>query len=121
MHVCFFSQISKDGESYEVPLHVARMSKLVENNYDEEEDDDEDAEANIKEIPLPNVAGTVLKKVIEYCDHYRTEEMTPIQTPLKSGQLDELVQPFYANFVKVRFSCFSRRCFGSCPCRLDYC
>jgi hypothetical protein len=39
--------------------------------------------------------------VIEYCTHYKDEPMTPIQTPLKSSKIEDLVQPWYANFVKV--------------------
>lgn len=78
------------------------MSKLVKDTFsDDDDDDDEEEETEVKEVPLPNVAAPVLKKVIEYCTHYQEEEMTPIQTPLKSGTLEELVQAWYANFVKV--------------------
>lgn len=75
------------------------MSKLVQDTFEDVEDDDDDGEA--KEIPLPNVTAPVLQKVIEYCQHYQEDKMTPIQTPLKSNILDELVQPWYATFVKV--------------------
>ena len=66
-----------------------------------DEDDEDDQDAEVKEIPLPNVAAPVLEKVIEFCNHYSTEEMTPIQTPLKSSKLEELVQPWYATYVKT--------------------
>jgi S-phase kinase-associated protein 1 len=66
---------------------------------DEDEDGDE-CEAN-PDIPLPNVSADVLGKVIEYCKHYQEEEMRSIQTPLKSNKLEELVQEWYAEFVKV--------------------
>lgn len=71
------------------------MSKIVEDTVDGE-DDGED-----HEIQLPNVKSTVLAKVIEYCEHYQTEEMTPITTPLKSSKIEDMVQPFYAEFVKL--------------------
>ena len=75
------------------------MSKLVDETIgDVDEDDDGDDEM---EVPLPNVSTPVLEKVLEYCKHYQEEPMTAIQTPLKSSKLEELVQPWYAEFVKV--------------------
>jgi len=66
-----------------------------------EGDDDDADEDDIVEIPLPNVKATVLAKVIEYCTHYKDEPMTTITTPLKSNRVEEIVQEWYANFVKV--------------------
>ena len=93
-------QVSKEGEVHEVPVEVAKMSTLVATTIDDD-DDDEDDEEDLKEIPLPNVKDSVLVKVIEYCTHYKDDPMTAIQTPLKSSKIEELVQPFYAEFVKV--------------------
>lgn len=95
---------SKDGDAYEVPIKVAKMSKLVVETLggdDAFDDDGEDDEPEATEVPLPNVSSPVLEKVIAYCKHYQEEEMTPIQTPLKSSKLEELVQQWYADFVKV--------------------
>ena len=74
------------------------MSTLVATTIDDDGVDDED---EAREIPLPNVKDSVLSKVIEYCTHYKEEPMTPIQTPLKSSKIEDLVQPWYTNFVKV--------------------
>lgn len=94
------AQISKEGDAFPVPAKVARMSELVKETLGD--DDDEEAEDQTREIPLPNVSTDVLKKVIEFCSHYQLEEeMTPIQTPLRSPKLDELVQEWYAGFVHV--------------------
>jgi S-phase kinase-associated protein 1 len=92
-----FFQVSKEGDVYEVPIAVAKMSTLVATTIDDDADDDDE----VREIPLPNVKDAVLTKVIEYCTHYKDEPMTPIQTPLKSSKIEDLVQPWYANFVKV--------------------
>jgi S-phase kinase-associated protein 1 len=83
---------------YEVSVEVARMSKLVDETIGEDIDEDE---ADDMEVPLPNVSTMVLEKVLEFCKHHHEEPMTPIQTPLKSSKLEELVQPWYAEFVKV--------------------
>ena len=74
------------------------MSTLVATTIDDDAEEDED---EVREIPLPNVKDAVLTKVIEYCTHYKEEPMTPIQTPLKSSKIEDLVQPWYAEFVKV--------------------
>mmetsp|Transcript_8274 Transcript_8274/g.12037 ORF Transcript_8274/g.12037 Transcript_8274/m.12037 type:complete len:167 (+) Transcript_8274:99-599(+) len=87
--------VSKEGDSYEVPLHVAKMSELVKTMMDEEGDDD------VQEIPLPNVKATVLQKVIEFCTHHREEPMNEIEKPLKSAIMSEVVQRWYADFVSV--------------------
>jgi len=88
---------SKDGEFFEVPLQVGKMSGLIKESID-----DEDEQDNVPEIPIPNVSSDILKRVIDFCKHYSLEEeMTPIQTPLRSPKLEELVQEWYANFVKV--------------------
>lgn len=77
------------------------MSKLVEETIGDVDDDDEDDSEDALEVPLPNVSTPVLEKVLDFCKHYQEEAMTPIQTPLKSSKLEELVQPWYAEFVKV--------------------
>jgi S-phase kinase-associated protein 1 len=92
-----FAQVSKEGDVYEVPISVAKMSTLVATTIDDDAEEDDE----VREIPLPNVKDAVLTKVIEYCTHYKAEPMTPIQTPLKSSKIEDLVQPWYAEFVKV--------------------
>jgi S-phase kinase-associated protein 1 len=91
-------QSSKEGDVYEVPISVAKMSQLVAETLDGDEEDESD---EVKDIPLPNVSANVLSKVIEFCKHYQEEAMTSIQTPLKSSKLEDLVQQWYADFVKI--------------------
>jgi len=86
---------SREGDSFEVPVKVARLSTMIDEMFDED-DDMED-----KKVPLPNVSSEVLRKVIEFGKHYQEEQMTPIQTPLKSSNIDDLVQKWYAQFVEL--------------------
>mmetsp|Transcript_41201 Transcript_41201/g.98674 ORF Transcript_41201/g.98674 Transcript_41201/m.98674 type:complete len:171 (+) Transcript_41201:269-781(+) len=90
--------VSKEGVVFDVPTEVAKMSTLVATTIDDDAEDDDD---EIREIPLPNVKEAVLKKVIEYCQHYKEEPMTAIETPLKSSKLADLVQPWYCKFTEV--------------------
>jgi S-phase kinase-associated protein 1 len=63
-------------------------------------EDNEDQENNF-EFPLPNVKSQVLKKVIEFCEHHLQEPMTEIEKPLKSQNMADVVQKWYADFVDV--------------------
>ena len=74
-----------------VPVQYSNISNNTEDC------DDED----VTEIPLPNVKAAVLRKVIEFCKHHSSEPMTEIEKPLKSAQMAEVVQKWYADFVAV--------------------
>ena len=76
------------------------MSELVRGMVDEEADGDED----MNEIPLPNVKAVVLQKVIEFCQKHREEPMNEIEKPLKSSNMKEVVQEWFAEFVEVEQS-----------------
>lgn len=62
--------------------------------------DENEEDAQI-EVPLPNVKSEVLVKVIEFCEHYTSDPMTEIEKPLKSNNMSEVVQSWYAEFVNV--------------------
>jgi|ERR1712224_420359 S-phase kinase-associated protein 1 len=47
------------------------------------------------------VKGVVLAKVIEFMRHYSEEKMMEIEKPLKSSNMTEVVQAWYAEFVNV--------------------
>eukprot|EP00804_Cyclotella_cryptica_P000749 CCRYP_001033-RA/>CCRYP_001033-RA protein AED:0.28 eAED:0.28 QI:115/1/1/1/1/1/3/137/166 len=88
--------ISKEGDTFPVDIEVAKMSELVRGMLEEDAD-----EEDTTEIPLPNVKAQVLKKVIEFCKHHKSEPMTEIEKPLKSPVMAEVVQKWYADFVNV--------------------
>lgn len=61
---------SQDGQVFSVPLQVAKMSETVKNLID-------DIGVSEVAIPLPNVTGKILEKVIIYCN-YHIEHPTPV-------------------------------------------
>merc|ERR1712227_492733 len=89
--------MSQEGDQFQVEVKVAKMSELVKTMIPEEAEDEEDAQ----EIPLPNVKSHVLAKVIEFCRHFAEEPMSEIEKPLKSANMHEVVQEWYANYVDV--------------------
>jgi len=88
--------VSEEGDVFPVDFEVARISDFVKDKLDEGNDNDGGTE-----IPLPEVKAAVLSKVIEFCQHYTGEPMTEIEKPLKSAQMGELVEKWYADFVNV--------------------
>jgi len=88
--------ISQEGESFEISPENVIISELVKTMIDEEKDEEE-----IQEIPLPAVKSTILAKIVEFMNHYKTEPMTEITKPIKSNNMSEVVQEWYANFVNV--------------------
>jgi len=90
------SKTSNDSKSYEVPLKSAKLSGVVTDFFDEVDDDDE---AEMPEIPLPLVTGDILKMVVDFLEQYEKEPMTEIEKPLKSSDMGDLVQKWYADFL----------------------
>lgn len=88
--------VSQEGEQFEVPLDVATMSELVKTMFDFEQPEDE-----VQEIPLPNVKSSILSKVIDFLIQYKKDPMFEIEKPLKSSNINEVVQEWYADFVNV--------------------
>jgi len=90
------NMLSKDGESFSVPLKVAKMSSLVKTMCDDE------AEAgDVQEFPMSNVSTEILSKVIEYMKRMDSDPMPEIEKPLRSNDITQICPEWYSNFVKV--------------------
>jgi len=64
---------TSDNESFTVEKEVAERSVLIKNML-------EDVGESDQPIPLPNVNAAVLKKVLEYCDHHRSDPLPAAET-----------------------------------------
>ena len=81
-----------------VPVAVAQVSTLVA---DIIKDDVESNSSEAPQVHLTPVRGEILTKVIDFCTHFKTEAMKEIQRPLKSRNMGEVVQQWYADYVNV--------------------
>jgi S-phase kinase-associated protein 1 len=82
---------SSDGIKVSIDEKSASRSTLVKGllqDYQEE-----------KDIPMPEVRGDVLKKVVEYLIHYKDSEPREIPKPLPSANLVENTDEWDANFI----------------------
>lgn len=90
--------ISNDGQRFEVPLAVARMSAVIAGQINDDDDDNEIE----NEFPCPKLSGDILQKVVDYCTHYQEEPMEKIETPLQGETIDAIVKPeWYVRFCDV--------------------
>ncbi|KZS88431.1 E3 ubiquitin ligase SCF complex, Skp subunit [Sistotremastrum niveocremeum HHB9708] len=60
--------VTSDNEQFTVEKKVAERSVLIKNML-------EDVGESDQPIPLPNVTSSVLKKVLEYCEHHKEEPL----------------------------------------------
>jgi len=82
-----------EGQNFEVDLEVAQQSVILKNMI---EDTGKEGE-----IPLNNLKIGTLKKIIEFCTHYKDAKMAPIEKPLKTNNLAEVVDKWYSNFIDI--------------------
>jgi len=84
---------SSDGEEIPVERDVAERSVLIKNMVG-----DLGEEAMTEAIPIPNVNAAVLKKVIDWCRHHRSDPPTTNEddsdSRKKSTDIDEWDQKF---------------------------
>ncbi|KAJ3061740.1 hypothetical protein HDU98_002367 [Podochytrium sp. JEL0797] len=61
--------VSSDAQTFAVERIVAERSVLLKNMIEDVGDSDDSP------IPLPNVSAAILKKVLEYCTHHKSEPL----------------------------------------------
>jgi len=86
---------SSDEQEFEVEKAVAEMSVTIKNML-------EDMGEGMGEapIPLPNVTGKILAKVIEYCK-WHLEHPTPVSEEKKDEKRTDDIIPWDLDFCKV--------------------
>ncbi len=93
--------VSKEGEKFEANFNTINYSKLVASMVEENEEDEEEYE----DLPMAMVDSEELKLIIDYCEYHvagketKLEEINPIEQPLKSTSINDVVPEWYANFI----------------------
>eukprot|EP00494_Astrolonche_serrata_P029128 UN29395 len=60
-----------------------------------------EGDKNETNVPLPNVKGVILKKVIEFMKYHHKNPCKEIEKPLKSSNMNEVVSEWDAQYVEV--------------------
>ncbi len=82
---------SSDGQKVTVDEKSSERSGLIKGliqDYTEESD-----------VPMPDIRGEVLKKVVEYLVHYQSTEPKEIPKPLPSGNLLDVTDEWDVTFI----------------------
>lgn len=83
---------SREGEAVEVDRAHARVSGLVRGALE--------LESDVADVPVMDVGTDVLGLVVRYMEHHRGREPPPVEKPLKSNNLAEVVSDrFDADFM----------------------
>jgi S-phase kinase-associated protein 1 len=86
--------ISSDGVRFEVPRDAAVTSTLVKAMAEGAPDE--------TEVPLPNISGDVLKKVVDFMVYHSTTPYVMITRPIGSNKMEEICKDAWdAAFVNV--------------------
>jgi len=65
---------SNDKENFEVDRDVIRLSTTLNTMFQDLGMDDPDAEDSLNDpIPLANITGAILRKVIQWCQHHKED------------------------------------------------
>ena len=86
--------ISSDGQKFEISAKAAMRSQLVKDSLIG--NNEEEIEFNVN-----NVKGDILKKVVEYLEHYENEEPKEIERPLPSQNFRECVDEWDNDFIDI--------------------
>lgn len=70
---------SQDGESFAIDTLIVHMSTLLTAIVDDNDD--------AIEIPLPNVLGPQLAKIVEFCQHHANEPLPHIKRVRSFAQM----------------------------------
>jgi S-phase kinase-associated protein 1 len=83
--------ISSDGVKVSIDEKSAQRSQLLKGLVQDYQGENE--------IPMPDIRGDVLKKVVEYLVHYKETEPKEIPKPLPTSNLNEVTDEWDVNFI----------------------
>lgn len=82
---------TSDGQEFHIKEKAASRSKLIKDILTDYQDE------NI--IPLPEVDGKTLTKILEYLEHYVNSEPKEIPKPLKDSHLEKVIDKWDADYI----------------------
>ena len=82
---------SKDEKEFSISEKAVKRSKLIEGIIEDYQDN--------KIIPLPDVDGKILEKIIEYLNHYENSEPKIIKKPLKNYKMKKAFEKWDYDYI----------------------
>uniref|UniRef100_A0A0N5AU78 Skp1-related protein n=1 Tax=Syphacia muris TaxID=451379 RepID=A0A0N5AU78_9BILA len=92
---------SSDGESFEVERDVIRLSTTIDTMLQDLGMNGELGAGELQEpVPLQNVNGNILKKVIQWCTYHKDDPLPPEDSEQKEKRTDD-IPSWDVEFLKV--------------------
>ncbi|KAI6250752.1 E3 ubiquitin ligase complex SCF subunit sconC [Erysiphe necator] len=88
--------VSNDGASITVDTQVAIKSVLIKNMIEDLGD-----AVSENDVPIPNVNESVLKKVIEWCEHHKNDPVTSTDDDSDSRKKTTDIEEWDQKFMQV--------------------
>lgn len=85
--------VSSDGEKFQISEKAARRSQLIKGISDDYPDD--------PEVPLHNVKGNILQKIITYLENYKDNEPREIERPLPTNNFSECIDSWDYQYIDL--------------------
>jgi len=84
--------VAKDDQKFKVKKNVIMMSGLIADMLEGGDNDES--------VPVPNVDGKTLAKVIEYCEYHHNNRAEEIEKPLK-GKVEDVICEFDRKYLEI--------------------
>lgn len=92
---------ASDGEAFQVERDVIRLSTTIDTMLQDLGMTGEGGEIELNEpVPLPNVTGNILKKVIQWCTYHKDDPAPPEDSDQKEKRTDD-IPSWDVEFLKV--------------------
>ena len=85
--------ITMDGHTVEVDKEIGCKSILIRGCVDDSGIDED--------IPVPNVKKEMLEYILKYCEYIHTNNPPEIEKPLRTTNLGDVVNEWYAKYVDL--------------------
>lgn len=95
MNTMSITIVSSDEQRFVVPRPVAEVSLLIQSMEVEGSPDGDNT------VPMYEVDGVTLRKVLEFCELIQTVPMPEIQKPLRTSNFSDVVPECYNTFINV--------------------
>ena len=82
---------SSDGQTFQIDIKSLERSRLASELLKSFQDE--------TEIPLPEVEGKTLKRIVEYLLHYKERQPRDIPKPLRDPKLDKVLDKWDYDFI----------------------
>ena len=96
--------ISTENECYEISLQAAYLSGYIKNLIESSKELTEDNQEKDFTIPLLNINGGIIKKIIEFYEYFNndkenSEKIKNIPKPLPSENIEKTIPKWYYDFI----------------------